>query len=172
LPARRGGASRWFAAAKGERLYDWPLMSSRSRMAGRGRFWWRRSIEEKPEYPTISATRPPGKGHAGDAGPSGRTTRQIEQCFENCQGRMRNWINTRFATGKVVNDTSRWPCWPMLVLSVLRARGEKNSKNAQVRLSVPELRHLLTALLWRGWHGIEHLLHWSHWPKTSSIPRL
>jgi hypothetical protein len=30
-----------------------------------------------------------------------------------------------------------------------------------MRLSAPELRHLLTALLWRGWHGIEHLLHWS-----------
>jgi hypothetical protein len=40
---------------------------------------------------------------------------------------------------------------------------EKKTLDAQVRLSVPELRHLLTALLWRGWHGIEHLLHWSHW---------
>ena len=26
-----------------------------------------------------------------------------------------------------------------------------------------ELRHLLTALLWLGWHGIEHPLHWSEW---------
>jgi hypothetical protein len=48
------------------------------------------------------------------------------------------------------------------VLSVLRARGEKTLE-AQVWLSVPELRHLLTAMLWRGWHGVEHLLHWSEW---------
>jgi hypothetical protein len=40
---------------------------------------------------------------------------------------------------------------------------EKKTPDAQVRLSVPELRHLLTALLWRGWHGLEHLLHWSVW---------
>jgi hypothetical protein len=46
------------------------------------------------------------------------------------------------------------------VLSVLRARGEKNSRRAS-EARVPELRHLLTALLWRGWHGLEHLLHWS-----------
>jgi SRSO17 transposase len=48
------------------------------------------------------------------------------------------------------------------VLSALRAREEK-TPHAQVRLSVPELRHLLTALLWLGWQGIEHLLHWSEW---------
>ena len=42
-------------------------------------------------------------------------------------------------------------------------RVEKKTPDAQVRLSAPELRHLLTALLWRGWHGIEHLLHWSEW---------
>jgi hypothetical protein len=28
-------------------------------------------------------------------------------------------------------------------------------------LGVPELRHLLTRMLWRGWRGVEHLLHWS-----------
>src|ERR1022692_1552355 len=49
-------------------------------------------------------------------------------------------------------------------------RVEKKTPDPQVRLSVPELRHLLTALLWRGWHGIEHLLHWPL-AKTSSIPR-
>jgi len=46
------------------------------------------------------------------------------------------------------------------VLSVWRARGEK-APHAQVRLSVPELRHLLTGMQWRGWHGLEHLLHGS-----------
>jgi hypothetical protein len=40
---------------------------------------------------------------------------------------------------------------------------EKKTPVAQVRLSVPELRHLLAGMLWRGWHGIEHLLHWPEW---------
>ena len=42
-------------------------------------------------------------------------------------------------------------------------REEKKTPEAQVRLSVPELRHLLTGMLWRGWHGLEHLLQWSKW---------
>jgi hypothetical protein len=46
------------------------------------------------------------------------------------------------------------------VLAILRARGEKTPVG-QVPLSVPELRPLLAHLLWRRWHGIEHLLHWS-----------
>jgi hypothetical protein len=42
-------------------------------------------------------------------------------------------------------------------------REEKKTPNAQVRLSVPELRHLLGGMLWRAWHSLEHLLHWSQW---------
>jgi len=41
------------------------------------------------------------------------------------------------------------------------AHGEKKTPVGQVPLSVPELRPLLAHLLWRRWHGIEHLLHWS-----------
>lgn len=44
------------------------------------------------------------------------------------------------------------------VLAVLRSRGGKTLPG-QVRLSVPEARHLLTRQLWRGWHGLEHFLH-------------
>ena len=49
-----------------------------------------------------------------------------------------------------------------MVLAFLRARGEK-TPGGQVPLSVPELRHLLIHLLWRGWHSVEHLLHWFQW---------
>jgi hypothetical protein len=45
-------------------------------------------------------------------------------------------------------------------LAVLRAREKKASAN-KVPLSAPEIRHLLVLLLWRDWHGLEHLLHWS-----------
>jgi len=57
------------------------------------------------------------------------------------------------------------------VLAILRARGEKNSMR-QVPLSVPELRHLLTHLFWRGWHGIEHLLRWSQWRRRHQFHAL
>jgi hypothetical protein len=33
----------------------------------------------------------------------------------------------------------------------------------EVPLSVPEIRHLLALGLWPGWHGMEHLLHWTDW---------
>jgi hypothetical protein len=57
------------------------------------------------------------------------------------------------------------------VLAVLRARREK-TPGAQVPLSVPELRHLLTHLLWRGWHGVGHLLHWFRWRRQHQCPAL
>jgi hypothetical protein len=50
----------------------------------------------------------------------------------------------------------------LAVLAVLRAREKKPSAN-KVPLSVPEIRHLLVFLLWRGRYGLEHLLHWSDW---------
>src|SRR5664279_734253 len=117
--------------------------------------------KNSPSTPTISVTLPPGKirwrrlsewpDNAGKSSNAWRLPRANA-----------GWITTRFATGKVGTGTSRWPCWPMLCCRCC-AHAEKKTPNAQVRLSVPELRHLLTALLWRGWHGIEHLLHWSHW---------
>jgi hypothetical protein len=40
---------------------------------------------------------------------------------------------------------------------------EKKTPRGQVPLGVPELRRLLTHVLWRAWHSIEHRLHWSSW---------
>jgi hypothetical protein len=50
----------------------------------------------------------------------------------------------------------------LAVLAVLRARKKKPSVK-KVPLSLSEIRHLLALCLWRGWHGVEHLLHWSGW---------
>src|ERR1039457_7314067 len=137
-------------------------------MAGRGRFWCGAVSKNSPSTPTISVTLPPGKTRwrrlsewPANAGKSSNALRLPRANAD--------WITTRFATGKVGTGTSRWPCWPMLCCRCC-APAEKKTPNAQVRLGVPELRHLLTALLWRGWHGIEHLLHWPL-AKTSSIPR-
>jgi hypothetical protein len=48
------------------------------------------------------------------------------------------------------------------VLTVLRARSKKPIPG-QVPLRVSQVRHLLTRMLWRGWHGVEDLLYWSQW---------
>jgi hypothetical protein len=39
----------------------------------------------------------------------------------------------------------------------------KGRDSARVLRRASILRRLLTALLWRGRHGLEHLLHWSQW---------
>src|SRR5664279_5390233 len=130
-------------------------------MAGRGRFWCGAVSKNSPSTPTISVTLPPGKIR----------WRRLSEWPDNA-GKSSNalrlpradagWITTRFATGKVGTGTSRCPCWPMPGYPC-GERVEKKTPEAQVRLSIPELRPLLTALLWRGWHGIEPLLHWSEW---------
>jgi hypothetical protein len=54
-------------------------------------------------------------------------------------------------TGKISQRDSL-QCWPFC------AAQEEKTPGAQVPLSVPELRHLLTHLLWRGWHGVDNSL--------------
>jgi hypothetical protein len=61
------------------------------------------------------------------------------------------------AIGKSGIATSRLQCW-------LRrcwrsgAQGDKKTPAGQAPVNVPELRRLLAHFLWRGWHGVEHLL--------------
>ena len=121
----------------------------------------RRSIEEKAECAYDLCYAPTGKDTLETLVRVAGQRWLIEQSFETAKGEC----------GLDHYEVRHWQGWcrhitlSMLahaVLSVLRARGEK-TPDAQVRLSVPELRHLLTALLWRGWHGLEHLLHWSEW---------
>src|ERR1035438_4403184 len=114
-------------------------------MAGRGRFWCGAVAKNSPSTPTISVTLPPGKIRWRRLSEwphnAGKSSNALRLPRANA-----GWITTRFATGKVGTGTSRWPCWPMLCCRCC-AHAEKKTPNAQVRLSVPELRHLLTALL-------------------------
>ena len=79
---------------------------------------------------------------------------QIEQAFQTAKGEcgldhyeVRHWQGWyRHITLAMLAQQ----CWPYCV------HGEKKTPDGQVPLSVPELRHLLTHLLWRGWHGVEH----------------
>jgi hypothetical protein len=38
-----------------------------------------------------------------------------------------------------------------------------------VRLSVPEVRRLLTRLLWHGKHSLQHVLDWSNWRRAHQL---
>ena len=38
-----------------------------------------------------------------------------------------------------------------------------------MRLSVPEVRHLLTRLLWHGKHSLQHVLDWSNWRRAHQL---
>jgi hypothetical protein len=58
-------------------------------------------------------------------------------------------------------------------LAMLRAREKRTpGGQLQLQLSIPKLRHLLTYLLWRGWNGLDHLLHWSTWRKKHQFHAL
>src|ERR1035438_4918928 len=126
-------------------------------MAGRGRFWCGAVAKNSPSTPTISVTLPPGKIRWRRLSEwphnAGKSSNALRLPRANA-----GWITTRFATGKVGTGTSRWPCWPMLCCRCC-AHAEKKTPNAQVRLSVPELRHLLTALLWHADLAAGHTAH-------------
>ena len=116
----------------------------------------RRSIEEKPECAHYLCYAAVGKDTIEALTSVAGKGWKIEQCFQTAKGECE----------LDHYEVSHWRGWyrhitlfmlAHLVLSVLRARGE-NTLEAQVRMSVPELRHLLTGMLWRGWHGLEHLL--------------
>lgn len=95
---------------------------------------------------------------------------QIEQAFQAAKGEC----------GLDHYEVRSWHGWyrhitlamlAFAALVTLRSKGEK-SPIGQVPLSVPELRHLLTHQLWRGWHGVEHLLHWSNWRRKHQFHAL
>src|SRR5579875_3624202 len=97
---------------------------------------------------------------------AGRSSRLFRQPKENAA-----WITTRFAAGMAGIATSHLPCWPLP--HWLRCDPEeKKTPAGQVPLSVPELRHLLAHLFWRGWHGVEHLLRWSTWRRKHQFHAL
>jgi SRSO17 transposase len=161
-------ASRWKRlcaglGSKGERLYDWALMELSKQDGWTRALLVRCSIDEEPECAYYLCYAPRGKDTIETLVRVASERWKIEQCFETAKGEC----------GLDHYEVRHWRGWyrhitlSMLahaVLSMLRAHGEK-TPHAQVRLSVPERRHLLTRMLWRGWHGLEHLLHWFQWPR-------
>ena len=158
------------SGSKGERIYDWALIPGWQHEGWSHGLLVRRSREEKPEYAFYRFYAPTHKTHLQALVRVAGQRWQIEQAFQAAKGEC----------GLDHYEVRHWQGWyrhitlAMLahaVLAVLRSRGEKNLPG-QVPLSVPELRHLLTHLLWRGWHGAEHLLQWSRWRRQHQFKAL
>src|SRR5271163_3952139 len=139
-------------------------------MVGATDYWCGAVSKNSPSMPTIASTRPrkrphwkPWCGWRDNAGRSNRRSRPPRASAD--------WITMKSDTGKAGIGTSRWLCWPTPYWPFC-AYAEKKTPDAQVPLSVPELRHLLTRLLWRGWHGVDHLLRWSQWRRQHQFHAL
>ncbi len=127
-------ASRWKRlsagfGSKGERLYDWALMQLSKQDGWTRALLVRRSIEEKPECAYYLCYAPSGKDRIETLARVAGERWKIEQCFETAKGEC----------GLDHYEVRHWQGWyrhitlSMLahaVLSVLRARGEKNSRRA------------------------------------------
>jgi SRSO17 transposase len=113
--------------SKGERLYDWALMRFSKQDGWVRSLLVRRSIEEKPEYAYYLCYAPTGKDALETLVRVAGQRWKIEQCFESAKGEC----------GLDHYEVRHWQGWyrhitlAMLahsVLSVLRTRGEKNSR--------------------------------------------
>jgi SRSO17 transposase len=130
--ARNLPASRWKRlsagfGSKGERLYDWALMQLSKQDGWARALLVRRSIEEKPECAYYLCYAPSGKDTIETLVRVAGQRWKIEQAFETAKGEC----------GLDHYEVRHWQGWyrhitlSMLahaVLSVLRARGEKNSR--------------------------------------------
>jgi SRSO17 transposase len=127
-------ASRWERlsagfGSKGERLYDWALMELSKQDGWTRALLVRRSIEEKPECAYYLCYAPVGKDTIEALVRVAGERWKIEQCFQTAKGEC----------GLDHYEVRHWRGWyrhitlSMLahaVLSVLRARGEKNFRSA------------------------------------------
>lgn len=132
--ARNLPASRWKRlsagfGSKGERLYDWALMPLSKQDGWTRALLVRRSIEEKPECAYYLCHAPSGKDTIETLVRVAGERWKIEQAFETAKGEC----------GLDHYEVRHWQGWyrhitlSMLahaVLSVLPARGEKNSPRA------------------------------------------
>jgi SRSO17 transposase len=115
--------------SKGERLYDWALLQLAKQDGWVRSLLVRRSIEEKPECAFYLFYAPAGKDALETLVRVAGQRWKIEQCFETAKGEC----------GLDHYEVRHWQGWyrhitlAMLAhaaLSVLRARGEKNSQCA------------------------------------------
>lgn len=156
--------------SKGERLYDWTMIQGWEEDGWTHGLLVRRSIEEQPEHAYYRFHAHTHKATLETlvrvAGQRWRSNRRFRPPRANAA-----WTTTKFVTGRAGTDISHWLCWPMPCWPFC-APGEKTIPAGQVPLSVPELRHLLTHLLWRGWHGVDHLLLWPCWRRKHQFRAL
>jgi SRSO17 transposase len=117
------------SGSKGERLYDWTMISGWQEDGWNHGLLVRRSIEEKPEYAYYRFYAPTSKTTLKTLVRVAGQRWQIEQAFQTAKGEC----------GLDHYEVRHWQGWyrhitlAMLahaVLAILRARGEKNSRRA------------------------------------------
>lgn len=133
------------SGSKGERLYDWTMISRWQEHGWSHGLLVRRSIEEKPEHAYYRFSAPTQKATLETLVRVAGQRWQIEQAFQPRRVSV-GLTTTKSATGRAGIGTLLWPWWPMRYWSFC-AHAEKKTPGGQVPLSVPELRHLLTHLL-------------------------
>jgi len=150
--ARSLPVSRWKrlsagSGSKGERLYDWALMPLSKQDGWARALLVRRSIEEKPECAYYLCYAPSGKDTIETLVRVAGQRWLIEQSFETAKGEC----------GLDHYEVRHWQGWyrhitlsmlAQAVLSVLRARGEKNSRRtsaAQRTRTAPSARRVAMA---------------------------
>ncbi|HEY5214688.1 MAG TPA: IS701 family transposase [Acidobacteriaceae bacterium] len=167
LPKRAWKRLSAGSGSKGERLYDWASVRLSGQQGWVRTLLVRRSIGEKIEHAFYLCYAPTAKSTVALLVRVAGQRWQIEQCFQTAKGEC----------GLDHYEVRHWQGWKrhitlaMLahaVLAVLRGRGEKTLPGG-VRLSVPEVRHLLTRLLWHGKHSLQHVLDWSNWRRAHQL---
>src|SRR5208283_1933095 len=127
LPERAWKCLSAGSGSKGERMYDWTMMRFSEQDGWARALLVRRSIEEQPEYAYYLSYAPAGKDTLETLVRVAGQRWKIEPCFESAKGEC----------GLDHYEVRHWQGWyrhitlAMLahsVLSVLRARGEKNSR--------------------------------------------
>jgi DDE superfamily endonuclease len=171
------------AGAKGERLYDWAAIPIRPlREPGVGHWLLARRALATASLPTTCATarpRPRWRSWCGSPAPAGRWSAACSRPRARW-----GWTTTRSAATTPGTATSPWRCLPM---PAWRSCGRRSpgpprlvrptptqgvSEGAEladllVPLSVPEIRRLLVALVWRLSNADAtkpaRVLAWSRW---------
>jgi len=155
---------------KGERRYDWTFVTVHEAAGWAQGLLVRRSLGDDPEHAYCRFHAPSANLRLEDLASVAGKRWRIEQVFQTAKGEC----------GLDHYEVRSWQGWyrhialAMLAaaaLAVLSAQEQKTPKG-QVPLSVPELRHLIGKMLWRGWYSLKHLLKWSTWRRKHQLQAL
>ena len=160
--------------AKGSRLYDWATVDIRP-LGEPGRGYWllaRRSIAKPDELAYYVCFGPSGTAMAELVKVAGRRW-AIEECFEEAKGQVGLDQYEVTQMGCLVSPYHPGDAGPRLsggdqasgvgTRMLWRKGGRPGSDARLIPLTVPEVRRLITRLVWTVHHPADFVLSWSQW---------